>query len=158
MEDRKVVIKNVSNAHIVIAIPTLNVKRELKGNGTSTILSFDVISEGLLSEPGLEVLFKEGFIYIENKQDRIDLGLEEADSAAAPSVISDKEMLKLLERNNPVEIKKVLKDLAVEQQKKFVMLAVNKEIYNAGLAKIIKDVTGYDLLAMIHNKQENEKA
>lgn len=161
-EERIVIIKNVSSAKVCLYIPAQNFKRELKGEGTSTRIPFDVLYEGLLSEPGIGVLFDEGYLYIENQQDRIDLGLEEEDldgknENKSPKVMESKDILALLKENNPTKLKTALSGLALEQKKKFVSVAVENDIYSAGLAHLIKEATGMDLLKAIQQKHEEEK-
>lgn len=157
MADRKVTVKNMSSATVSINIPNLNFTRELKGENAKTNIPFDTLYEGL-SDPGIMVLFDEGFLYIEDKQDRIDLGLEFEDESEpqGAKVMDSKSILEILERNEPMEIRTTLENLALEQRKKFAQVAIQNKIYNPGLAKFIMDYTGIDLLEAIQQFKELE--
>lgn len=157
MSDRKVLVENMSNATVTLIFSNSNFKRKLKGEGAKTHIPFDVIYEGL-SEPGVMIMFDKGIIRVVDKQDRVDLGLEMEEEVVATS-LSSSEMLAILKENNPIKIKETLEGLAENQQKKFAQVAIENDIYSAGLAKFIKDYTGIDLLkAMQDYKAEKEDA
>lgn len=155
MTDRKVLLENKSSATVNFSVPNSNFSRTLKGEGAKTYVPFDIMFEGL-SEPGVDVLFSEGFLYIADEKDRIDLGLD-AIAEADVTIMSKEEMLEVLKENNPVKIKATLDGLALEQKKKFAYIAVDNDIYTAGLAKLIKDATGIDILNAIKNKRDSSE-
>lgn len=152
MDNRKVLLVNMSQATVNFSVPNSNFSRTLKGEGAKTYVPFDIMFEGL-SEPGVDILFQEGFLHIEDKQDRIDLGLDTIAESDA-TLMSREEMLEILKENNPVKVKAVLDSLALEQKKKLAHIAIENDIYTAGLAKLIKDATGIDILAAIKNKRD----
>lgn len=152
MDNRKVLLVNMSQATVNFSVPNSNFSRTLKGEGAKTYIPFDIMFEGL-SEPGVDVLFQEGFLHIEDKQDRIDLGLDTM-AEADVTLMSREEMLEILNENNPVKVKAALDSLALEQKKKFAYIAIENDIYTAGLAKLVKDATGIDILAAIKNKRD----
>ena len=117
-----------------------------------------------MSEPGVDVMFQKGYLYVPNKQDRIDLGLEFADETKenieeTKTALTSAEMLAIFKENNPVVIKSTFETLADAQRIKFVNVAAENGIYTPGLAKFVKDYTGMDLLkAMtdVRNEQEDK--
>ena len=78
MSDRKVLVRNVSNGlqQFIYQMKTLE---ELLKIEDLKYLYLLIFYSGRFNESGVEVLFKDGYLMIDNKQDRIDLGLEEAD-------------------------------------------------------------------------------
>lgn len=153
-DNRKVEVKNMSNAIVTLSFKNSNFKRSLRGEGARIDIPFETLYDGL-SEPGVEIMFKKGYLAIPNKQDRIDLGLEYEDGETLENItMSSADMLELLKEGNAVKIKEALEDLAPAQQKKMADVAIKNGIYSAGIASIIKKYTGIDLAAAIANQEE----
>lgn len=152
MDERRVLVKNLTRATVVLNIPSATYSHTFKGENSSAKIPFSTLYEGFMSEEGVPALFEEGILYIEDKQDRIDLDMEDEDAEQVVRVMSAKEMEEILSRRNAVEIKKTLTDLAAEQRKKFVDIAIQNEVYSPGIAKIIQDETGVDMLKAINAK------
>ena len=158
MSDRKVLVENMSKATVTLIFNNANFKRNLKGEGAKVYIPFEVLYEGL-SEPGVQVMFDKGILRINDKKDRVDLGLEFEDEVVVANSMSSSEMLIILKENNPIKIKETLEGLAENQRIKFAQVAIENDIYSAGLAKFIKDYTDIDLLkAMQEYKAEQEDA
>lgn len=154
MSDRKVLVRNVSNGSVTIYLPNENFRRTFENRGSKVSVPFDILFEGL-SESGVEVLFKDGYLMIDNKQDRIDLGLEEADEEIfAEMVKSDEEILAILRTREPIKIKALLEGLAIEQKKNVAILAIKNKITDYGTVELIKRMTSIDVAKAV--LQENE--
>lgn len=147
MSDRKVTIENMTRATVTLVIESANFKRKLKGEGAKTPINFSTLYDGL-SEPGVMTMFIKGFLRVVDKQDRIDLGLDEAESIEEVKDITmtSAEMLTILKESNPIKIKETFEQLVESQRLKLVQTAIENDIYNAGLAKFVKDYTGIDLV------------
>lgn len=156
MSDRKVVVKNVSKFMVGLSFPNSNFHRLLKGEGSKVFIPFDVIEEGI-SEPGTLELFEDGLLVIENKQDRIDLGLEDPDEEEndVPTVLSSREILAILERRSPTEIAAMFDGLAKEQKQKAAQVAIENKISDYGTVTLIKKYTGVDVLKAIQQVEDN---
>ena len=152
MTNRNVLVENMTKATVTLVVRNSNFKRALRGEGAKVNIPFDVLYNGL-SEPGVDVMFQQGYLRIANKQDRIDLGLEFADDATedtdVQAALSSAEMLAILKENNPIKIKSTLEGLAEKQRVKLVNVAAENGIYSPGLAKLIMDYTGMDLLKVM---------
>lgn len=153
MTDRKVWVENISRATVTLMVPNCNFVRELRGEGSKTQIPYDILFEAL-SEPGVDVMFEEGFLYIPNKQDRIDLGIETEDDEVSveEKVLSSDKILEILMSGNAVAVKEMLDKLAIEQKKKVAEVAVDNQITNYGVATLIKQATGIDVIKRV---QEN---
>lgn len=156
MADRKVEVKNMSNATVTLCFRNSNFKRVLRGEGARIEIPFDTLYDGL-SEPGVDVMFSKGYLAIPNKQDRIDLGLETefSDVDLDKISMSSKDMLELLKNGSPVDIKATLEELSEDQKVKFANVAIDNNIYSAGIAKLIQDYTGINLAKAIADKEED---
>lgn len=157
MTNRIVWVENMTKATVTIIIRNANFKRTLKGEGAKASIPFDILYEGL-SEPGIGVMLEKGYIRINNKQDRIDLGLETTDdiNEIIENSLDSSTMLKILKDNNPVVIKQTLEQLAETQRIKFANVAATNGIYSPGLAKLVKDYTNIDLLKMMQDIKEQD--
>lgn len=153
MADRKVQVKNMSRNTVVLIVENSNYLRKFDGEGAIIHVPFDVLFEGL-SEKGVMTLIEEGVLSIVDKQDRIDLGLETADEESKYVTMSSEEMLAILNKNNAIELKETLSNLPLEQQRKFAAVAVENDITNFGINKIIKDITGIDVIKNVQLKEE----
>lgn len=159
MTERNVLVQNVSNATVVLSFQNANFTRELRGDGAKTYVPFNILEIGI-SEPGVDVLFNEGYLYIPDKQDRIDLHLEfEEDEATEQEkrVMDKKDMLALLRRGDAVEIKTTLENLAIEQRNKLAEVAIDNKITGYGICKLIKDYTDVDVMKAVKEAEEDSQ-
>lgn len=158
MADRKVEVKNMSNAIVTLVFRNSNFKRILRGEGAKIEVPFNTLYDGL-SEPGVETMFTKGYLAIPNKKDRVDLGLEEEEqiSSLAELTMDSKAMLAILEEGNPVKIKETLEKLADSQKKKFANVAIVNGIYSVGLEKLIENYTGINLSKAIAAQREENR-
>jgi hypothetical protein len=161
MTTRMVLVQNMTKATVTLVVNNSNFKRALQGENAKVNIPFDVLFNGM-SEPGIDVMFKKGYLYIPNKQDRIDLGLEfaeeeEVNDEEVKTALSSVEMLAILKENNPVVIKTTFENLAEIQRMKFANVAAENGIYTPGLAKFVKDYTGIDLLKAMKDIQDDKE-
>ena len=161
MTTRMVLVQNMTKATVTLVVNNSNFKRALQGENAKVNIPFDVLFNGM-SEPGIDVMFKKGYLYIPNKQDRIDLGLEfaedeEVNDEEVKTALTSAEMLAILKENNPVVIKTTFENLAEIQRMKFANVAAENGIYTPGLAKFVKDYTGIDLLKAMKDIQDDKE-
>jgi hypothetical protein len=161
MTTRMVLVQNMTKATVTLVVNNSNFKRALQGENAKVNIPFDVLFNGM-SEPGIDVMFKKGYLYIPNKQDRIDLGLEfaeeeEVNDEEVKTALTSAEMLAILKENNPVVIKTTFENLAEIQRMKFANVAAENGIYTPGLAKFVKDYTGIDLLKAMKEIQDEKE-
>lgn len=156
-ENRRVWVENLSRATLTLMVPNRNFVRELRGEHAKTQIPFDVMFE-MLSEPGMDVIIDEGCLYIPNKQDRIDLGLEqEGDTDTMDAhVMGSEKILEILQSNDPIKVKEMLDSLAAEQKKKVAEVAVENKITSYGIATLIKQATGVDVFKRIQQDAEEQ--
>lgn len=159
MNERMVLVQNVSNATVVLSFAGASFVRELRGDGAKTYVPFNILEIGM-SEPGVDVLFNEGYLYIPNKQDRIDLRMEmeiDEDESIDEKVMSKEDMLKMLQKGDAVEIKTALTKLAIEQRKKLAEIAIENKITGYGICKLIKDFTDIDVIKAVKTREEESQ-
>ena len=95
-----------------------------------------------MSRPGVEYLFEQGLLYIEDMQIKKDLGLEPIDAEEPTNIIipDDKMVKRLLTVVPSSELKATLKKLPTEQISEFAQKAISVGDINLERSEIIKEV------------------
>lgn len=158
MAERMVMIKSMANSTVAIYEPAYNVRKIFPKRGSKQVIPFDVV-EQLLWTNGFRNMLDAGVLYIENMQDKIDLGLEEPDTKEPTryKVLNDAQMLTLMKIKSVEDFKKDLADLPKEQINNLVSFAVKNEYLDSEKASILKALTGKDIIKMVSRKHENEE-
>ena len=154
-DDKKVVIENLVHATVGINIPDLRLNRTWEKKGAKKIIPFGVLKEAIY-DPGTEYLFKEKILYIEDKEVRVELGLEEADSQEE-YVLSDAQKERLLKKMPVSELKLKLPTLGAGQIEDLIDYAVDNEIIDFDRAEVIKQFTQKDIVKMIQMQREKKE-
>lgn len=154
MENKKVMIKNMTNGRVVIKVPDLNFKRIWERKNAVKPVDFEILQQAFYDE-GVEYLFKEGMLYIVDEKIRIELGLEDKENKI---VILDDNMKKRYLTVLPInELKEKLKELTKEQILELADYAISNEIVNMEVRDLLKEYTGIDIIRAIElNRQMKE--
>lgn len=154
MENKKVMIKNMTNGRVVIKVPDLNLKRIWERKNAVKPVDFEILQQAFYDE-GVEYLFKEGMLYITDEKIRVELGLEDEENKI---IILDDNMKKRYLTVLPVnELKEKLKELTKEQILELADYAINNEIVNMEVRDLLKEYTGIDIIRAIElNRQMKE--
>lgn len=156
MIDKKVMVKNETNSRLGINLPDIQLKRIWEKKGAIKPIPFDTLQQALYS-PGVEYMFKQGMLSIEDRQVRIDLGLEEEDSTTVV-VLSDEQKRRYLSNLPMREFKEELGKLQYEQINSLVDYAIQEELTNMDKCEYLKKVTGIDIIRAIQlNRQAQEE-
>lgn len=141
MEENKrlVRIRNAATANVGINEPDLNLRREWATKGAVRTIPFDILSEAMYSR-GVEYLFKNGILVIENKQDIIDLGLEEIIGELPKEVVTTKE-----------DIKKLLTSIPLATLKEKITKMPKEQLQEIRAYMIKENFTDYERVALIEN-------
>ena len=95
--NKKVIIENKINSRVVIDVPSLNLRRIWESKGAKKPIDLAILEQAIY-DPGVEYLFKEGILYIEDMDAKIQLGLED-EGATKPTnivILSDLDKKKYL--------------------------------------------------------------
>lgn len=154
MENKKVMIKNMTNGRVVIKVPDLNFKRIWERKNAVKPVDFEILQQAFYDE-GVEYLFKERMLYITDEKIRVELGLEDEENKI---IILDDNMKKRYLTVLPVnELKEKLKELTKEQILELADYAINNEIVNMEVKDLLKEYTGIDIIRAIElNRQMKE--
>ena len=125
-DGRKVTVKSMVNYSVGLNIPDLRFKRDFTKEGETKAIDFDTLFEGVTSL-GVRTLFDEGILYIDNKQDRIDLGLEEEGQPERFRILNRGQILKLLKVDPVSKLQETLETLPREQINRIAEVAIEEK-------------------------------
>lgn len=152
----KVKIISYAGDPIRINLPELRVNRLFEKHGQSFLFDADTVEE-MFYYPSVEKLFTTGLFYLDNKELRIKLGLEEENGTVAETVtapVSDTSILTYLKAKPINEFKKYVETLPIEQQLRFVDVAVKNKIVDYEKSMLLKELTGKDIMKVIQLNEE----
>ena len=155
MAEKVKVISYAGNS-IRINIPELRVNRVFEKHGQSYLFDVEVVEE-MYYYPSVEKLFTSGLFYIDNKELRIKLGLEEEDGSVSETVtapISDAIVLSYMKVKPMNEFKLYVENLPLAQQLRFVDCAIKNKILDYEKCTLLKELTGKDIMKIIQLNEE----
>lgn len=154
MDDKVMVTSMVGGT---ISASALNHKVWNK-KGQKLPVSKDILREAIY-EPGIEYMFKNGILYIEDMDFKIELGLE-AEGTKTPTQIipmDEKYMTRVLKLMPVSEMKKSIDEMSMVQKQELVDFAVKQNDIQLDRIKIVSDKCGVDVLKAIElNRQKGE--
>lgn len=152
----KVKVISYTDNSVRINIPELRVNRLFEKQGQSYLFDADVLEE-MFYYPSVEELFTKGLFYIDDKSLRVKLGLEEENGKVSETItapISNTTILAYLNVKPINEFKEYVENLPLEQQLRFVDLAIENKIVNYEKCMFLKEVTGKDIMKIIQLNEE----
>lgn len=149
---RQIKVKSNSNATVVFHLPELNFTRTFEKKGAIKPIPFDVLAQSMYND-GAEVMFRCGMLSIEDKEARIELGLEEE-----AVILDDNQKRRLLTIAPLHDLKETCKTLNQQQVLELVYFAIENELGNFDKASFLKEVTNIDIIEAIRlNKAAKEE-
>jgi hypothetical protein len=152
-DGRKVTVKSMVNYSVGLNIPDLRFKRDFTKEGETKAIDFDTLFEGVTSL-GVRTLFDEGILYIDNKQDRIDLGLEEEGQPERFRILNRGQILKLLKVDPVSKLQETLETLPREQINRIAEVAIEEKFTDFEKCNVIKKFCGIDVISSVQNMNE----
>lgn len=156
MSDKRVKITSKIKGIVIIADPNIPFRREWSKKGQVQSIPMDILQD-LIYQEGVNELFSQGVLYIDDQEDRIELGLETAGIVPNVQMYTENQMLGALV-GTPADIEKMIKKLPKAQVEEFIELAVDKEITDMAKVDVIKKLTGRDIIKLVqYNRQLKEE-
>lgn len=160
MSDKKR-IEVINKANHIVVMTTRNpmFRMEWERKGAKKPVPYEVL-ESAIYDPGVEYLFKQGILYIEDMQTKIDLGLE-PEGATEPEnikILEDDEKERYIMQMSIDEFKEAVAELSREQVVELFDYAVANELNVAfNKNKFFKSKYGLDMISAIRLKQLDEE-
>lgn len=159
MENRNVVFKSMVGKTVIVNEPAYGIRRVFPNKGAIQTIPFNIV-EQLLWSNGFRNMLSTGVLYIENMQDKIDLGLEEPGTKIPTKIriLTDEQMLTLLKVRSYDDFVKELASLSLDQANAIVDYAVRTQTIDTQKVDYLKEVTGRDVIKIIARNKENAEA
>lgn len=156
MDKKTVMVKNTTNGRVGIDLPDLSFRRTWERKGAQKPVDISILEQAIY-DPGVEYLFKEGILYIEDMDVKIALGLE-AETAKAPEniiVLNDQQKTRYLTVAPVHEFKQLIGKLSYEQIHELAQFAIEKEYTNFDKCEILQKTVGIDVIKAIQLNRQN---
>ena len=149
MED-KVKVKSLISHRVVLSVPDMRLNRVWEKKGTVRTIPFDVLEEAFY-DPGVQALFTNGILGIDDMDIKKRLGIEPEDATEPVNVVAldDAQMLRYLTVLPIHEFREKINELPIEQVYELIRYAIEHEIANFEKAEMLKQVTGIDIISAI---------
>lgn len=154
--ENKVRIKSLSSHRVVLTVPDMRLTRVWEKKGTIRTIPFEQLEEAFYN-PGVEALFRNGVLGIDDMDVKKRLGLEPEDVDEPTNLISltDEEMKKLLTEAPVHEFRAKLKELPIEQINELIGYAIEHEIAHFDKSEILRGITGIDIISAIRLNRDD---
>lgn len=155
--DEKVMVTSMVSGQIGIVMPELRVKKTWPKKGTKLPISKDFLREAIY-DPGVEYMFKNGILDIDDMGFKIELGLEEegTKTPTAILVVDDKFMNRLLKAMPIEEMRQKIGQMSEVQKNELVNYAAKQTDVNLDRIKVIDELCGVNLLKIIELNRSKE--
>ena len=129
MENKKIIVTSTSRSRVGINIPELHFKRVWEKRNSKIAIDFSILQE-MIYDPGVHYLFEQGILYIDDMDVKIELGLEEPDTAAPTAIVilSENDMSRYMNAMPLFEFKENVKKLGREQLQALVRALIIAEL------------------------------
>ena len=157
--EKKVKVENLISSRVNIVIPELTLRRVWEKKGAVKTIPLEQLEEAMYN-PGVEALFRDGTLGIEDMEVKRYLGLEPEDAEEPVNIIilNDQQRKRYLTVMPVAEFKEKIRELPIEQVRELAQYAIQNEIANFDKAEIIKKMVGTDIIATIQlNKADQEE-
>ena len=154
MDDKVMVMSMIGGT---ISVPSLGRKVWSK-KGQKLMISKEALREAIY-EPGVEYMFKNGMLYIEDMDFKIELGLEE-DGAKVPTQIipmDEKYLNRVLKLMPVAEMKKAIDNMTESQKQELIDYAVSQRDVQLDRVRVVSEKCGIDVLKAIELNIQKEE-
>lgn len=157
--ENKVKVTNLISSRVNISIPESSVRYIWEKKGAVRTIPLEKLEE-IIYNPGVEALFSQGILGIEDMDVKKRLGLEPEDAEEPVNIITlnDTQRKRYLTVMPLHEFKENIKKLPMDQIRELAQYAIENEIMNFDKAEVIKKMVGTDIIATIQlNKADQEE-
>lgn len=155
----KVIFQSMCASTLVVHEPAFSVHVEFPGRGSVQAIPMETVRQ-LLWRQGFKNMITSGLLYINDMEDKIELGLEDPDTKVPTKikVFTPEQILTLLKVKSYDEFVKEVESAPIEQANAIVDYAVEHSILDAQKIEFLKKVTNRDVIQLLNRKRMNEEA
>ena len=153
--DDKVIVTSMVSGVIGLTHPEHRLVKTWPRKGTRLPVEKEALRQAIY-EPGVEYMFKNGMLYIEDMDFKIELGLEEEGTKTPTAVVpvDEKYLERVLKRMPVSEMKVVIKGMNDNQKRELIDYASLQNDIQIDRIGAIKEATGIDLFKVIELKNQ----
>lgn len=154
----KVKIINMVDHVVHVGSDELRFNRTWPRKDAVVAVESDLLNE-LMYDPGFEYMIRTGILYIEDMEVKKELGLEPEDAIEPENIIvlNDAQRKDLMIKVPIAEFEEKVNKLGKEQQKALVDYAIEHRYGDFEKSKILKNLTGRDVVKAIQLAMQNEE-
>jgi hypothetical protein len=158
MENKQVTLTNTIKSRVGINIPELLLKRTWEKKGVKRNIDMNTLREAFYY-PSVEYLLREGILYIDDMDVKIELGLEEPESTVPTAIVilSENDMQRYMTTLPIYEFKEKVKSLGKEQVQALVDYAIENKLTSFDKCEFLKGLTQTDILSAVQLQKANEE-
>mgnify|MGYP003294163585 CR=1 FL=1 len=125
--NEKVIVTSMVGGNVGLTLPHLRVNKTWPKKGTKLPVEKEVLREAIY-EPGVEYMFKQGLLYIDDMDFKIELGLEPEGAKAPTEIIpvDEKYLNRVLKLMPLSEMKAAINKMSDNQKKELLDYAVKQ--------------------------------
>lgn len=158
--NEKVLVTSMVKHSVGIMLPQNGymVEKRWAQKGAKLLIDKESLREGIYL-PGVEYMFKNGLLYIDDMEFKIELGLEEPEAKVPTNIIpvDEKYLERVMKRMPLAEMKQALKKMSADQLEELITYASSQNDIQLDRINAIKEVTGTDLFKVIDLKRQREE-
>ena len=157
MED-KVKVVNLVSSRVSINVPEIRLSRSWEKKGAVKTIPFDQLEEAMY-DPGVESMFKNGVLGIEDMKIKKKLGLEPEDVEEPVNIIilNDQQRRRYLTVMPTAEFKMKVQELPIEQVKELAQFAIQNELIDFEKDEILKKMVNIDVVKSIELERADKE-
>lgn len=144
-----ITVKNISSALVVLTIPELRFRRELRP-GREVPLSQEEY-DTMMFDPGINNMVQDHFIVFNGVESDKSMNLE------AEPVLDVAAIKEMLEKQDITSFAKFIPTAAPAEKDTVIRLAVDMGITNSGFVALIKKYCDVDIISAINTKHQVEE-
>lgn len=155
---KKVKVTNNVNQYITLFDKSLNFKMTFERRGVSRLIDLDILQQ-MIYNVGVEKVFKQGLLVINDMEAKIALGLEPEGAKEPVNIITltDAQKRRHLTVSPVEDFKATVNKLPFEQMKELARFAIANELVgNMEKVDYLKEKTGIDILKAIQMNREDK--
>ena len=155
--DKKVKVVGLVSQRVVLTVPDLRLRRVWERKGAVAVIPFEQLEEAMYS-PGVENLFKNGILGIDDMETKIALGLEPEGAKVPTNIITlnDEQRKRYLTVMPLHEFKEEIKKLPIEQINELAAYAIEHEILDFDKSEIIKKYVDVDIMRAVKLNRDDQ--
>ena len=151
-------VTSMESGRIGLVLPRMHINKVWPKKGTKLPVEKDVLREAIY-EPGVEYMFKEGLLYIDDMDFKIELGLEEEGTTKPENIIpiDEKYLIRVLKNMPIAEMKMAVAKMNDNQKRELVDFASEQNDISFDRMDVIKKLTGIDVVKVIELKRAKKE-